>query len=291
MFVIIPITRFGDFPEAAVSSLLPLVGEVQVLASFNRPIDQARDQRLLALLASCRASVIQTPRFLSPVAHFFFFVNHARHVLRIPVASPSVMVCDDDRLMLTPADILAISIKVRNGNAVWGPFSIERPGESTPAVHQAFFQPASRPVHSRLDRLSDEMAFERCGYRSEPAVFASITGLFVPFAALYNAAWFLKLTLSYHGARAEVLTLAFRNLSVSAYSTPVAAITFHNAQAGLAVRQLSHLRSEIRFRVYALVQCSSLRELWALMHLGFNPRWFWRAGVSSLFIAIRRHVR
>ena len=288
MLVIVPITRFGALPEAAVSSLLPLGGAVRVLASFNRPIDPQRDGTLLSLLQQCSALVIHTPRLLSPSAHFLFIVRHARRALRIPFALPCVVVCDDDRLLLNRHDLQSIATSVRRGVAVWGPFLIERTGEPTTSIHQAFFQSPSRRVHSRLERLSDEMAFAQLGYRCEPAVFASITGLFAPFAAFFNAAWFFRLTLARHGARAEVLTLAFRKLAVTAHATPVAAITFHTTQAGLVVRELSHLRSEIRFRAYALLNSASLQEAWALMHLGFNPRWFWRAGISLGLKASRR---
>ena len=135
------------------------------------------------------------------------------------------------------------------------------------------------------------MAFAQRGYKCEPAVFASITGLFAPFAAFFNAAWFLRITMSQHGARSEVLILSFRNLAVTAYATPVAAIAFHPNQSGLLVRELSQLRSEIRFRSYALLNSSSFREVWELMHLGFNPRWFWRTGVSLFLKASRRALR
>lgn len=286
MFVIIPITRYGSFPEAAVSSLLPISDQVKILASFNRAIDPARDQQLLQLLNSCRARIIHTPRLLSPASHFRFIVVQAKRILAIPDGMPSVILCDDDRLLLKPEDVSTISATVRTGTAVWGPFQIERSDGSHPSVHQAFFQPTTRQVHSRLERLSDEMAFERNGYTCEPRVFASITGLVVPFAALWSAASFLRNTLSHHGARAEMIILAYRNLSVSTYLTPIAAITFHPAQAGLDVREASHLRSEIRFRSYALLNCSSLNEFLALMRLGFTPRWFWRAILSTILISI-----
>ncbi len=291
LLVIVPITRFGAFPEAAVASLLPLGGAVRVLASFNRPIDPQRDATLLGLLQQCRAQVIHPPRLLSPSAHFLYIVQQARRALRVSFAMPCVVVCDDDRLLLNPQDLQTIAGSVRRGVAVWGPFLIERTGEPETSIHQAFFQSPTRTVHSRLERLSDEMAFAQLGYRCEPAVFASITGLFAPFAAFFNAAWFLRLTLAHHGARAEVLTLARRNLAVTTHVTPVAAITFHPSQAGLVVRELSHLRSEIRFRAYALLNSASLQEAWALMHLGFNPRWFWRAGVSLCLKASRRALR
>lgn len=288
MLVIVPITRFGAFPEAAVASLLPLTGSVQVLASFNRPIDHQRDARLLGLLQNCGAQILQTTRLLSPAAHFLFIVRHARRALQVPFHRPCVVVCDDDRLLLQPQDLETIAASVRRGIAVWGPFLIERSDDSPTTLHQAFFQNPSRAVHSRLERLSDEMAFAQLGYRCDPAVFASITGLFAPFAAFFNAAWFFRLTWAHHGARAEVLILAFRNLAVTAHARPVAAIAFHASQAGLVVRELSHLRSEIRFRAYALLNCASIREAWALMHLGFNPRWFWRAGISTLLKASQR---
>lgn len=291
MLVIVPITRYGEFPEATITSLLPLAGTVRVLASFNRPIDFQRDAHLLGLLQQCRAYVIHTPRLLNPSAHLLFIMRQARRALRVPFALPCVVVCDDDRLLLHPRDIEVIVTSVRGGVSVWGPFLIERTGEPATSIHQAFFQSSNRATHTRLQRLSDEMAFAQLGYRCEPAVFASISGLFAPFAAFFNAAWFLRLTLAHHGARAEVLILSLRNLAVTAYATPVAAITFHPTQSGLLVRELSQLRSEIRFRSYALLNSSSFQELWALMHLGFNPRWFWRTGVSLGLKASRRALR
>ena len=291
MLAIVPITRYGALPKAAISSLLPLSGMVRVLASFNRPIDSQRDAALLGLLKQCRAHVINTPRLLSPSAHFLFIVRQARRALRVASTLPCVVVCDDDRLLLNPSDIEAIASSVLGGIAVWGPFLIERRDEPATSIHQAFFQSPNRTVHSRLERLSDEMAFAELGYSCEPAVFASITGLFAPFAAFFNAAWFLQLTLANHGARSEVLILSYRKLSVTAHPTPVAAITFHCDQAGLVVRELTQLRSEIRFRAYALLNSSSFQEAWALMYLGFNPRWFWRAGVSLCLKARSQALR
>ena len=291
VLVIVPITRHEAYPLSAVASLLPLSDKIRVLASFNRRVDEVLDAELLSLLKRLGAEVISTPKKISAVKHFSYITRHARRVMRVVDSFPSVVLCDDDRLAVSVEDIDCIASLVVKNVAVWGPFRIFGDHLAGSDVHHAYFRASPGHCATRLERLCDEMLFERQGYTSDPAVYASITGLFAPFASFRSAAFFLKATLSEHGARTEMVILASRGLSVTAYSSPVAEIRFHPSQAGLDVRELSHLRSEMRFRAYALINCSSMGELMKLFKIGFNVRWFWRSLVSICIKSLVKSIQ
>lgn len=280
ILVILPITRHGLEPERAVKSLEPIQHKVTLVASFNRPLDSAQDSNLLSLLNACHAIILETQTRLTPTQHGCFIFKQCKAFLRPASLQPTTILCDDDELLIDEVDLDLIANQVKRRMAIWGQF--EFAGEACPSnlSRKAFYRANEASSYSRLTRIMDEREFEKLQFITDPLIQGSITGLFAPFGAFYAAISFYGITMAVHGVKVENAIIAWRSTSVAEHNKTVARIYLHPHQSGRGLDIGTYLRSDLRYKFYALVNSSSLAEVCRLMLNGFSPLYFIRLSLS-----------
>ena len=274
LLVILPITRNGEEPERAVMSLSSIANNIVIVASFNRQINSQSDHKLLNLLKSNHAMLLETSRRLNPVQHMNFIIKNCKRIIKPKPQHPTTFLCDDDELLINSSDLDMISDRVKNNIATWGLYRFHDSLGSRQLSDSAFYRAKKSLVYSRLTRLLDEHEFEQNNFQSDPPIQGSITGLFAPFGAFADAAKTYMLTLSTHGVKMENTVLSWRGLSVAEHVTPVARIYLHHSQSGRGLAIETYIRSDMRYKFHALTNSKNFSELRALYRHGYSPKWF-----------------
>ncbi len=268
--LVVPVRHGGELFHRCIASICKCGPVFQrVLVSVNGLSPEGDSEAASAIgRAGIAYEILCTNRDFSPAQHFYWLAQRLR--MRFEPYQKILFLAHDDELIANALSTWAANLVYPDQGTTWiGDYEI---CEKNHVWQESAFSNVEPQATITPDQWLRDIAATERGY-----VFTNISGMCVPLKIFSDLTRFWRFTKGHKAVRCEYMLLTHRQVSgIRKSIDPIVRIHIHNTQEGRNVACEDYESDEIRYRVWLLINSSSLRSFIYRLSEPATLRSLWR---------------